>query len=253
MGIVMSNINWNTDVWDIIDSYFKNTDNYLAKHQIDSYNSFLKDNIPKTVRQFNPIELPYYQIGDSDEYLFDIKITLGGEIDNEYNVINSGKGIYIGKPVIQELQRDEDNENEIYINQKTLFPNEARLKNLTYKTEFRVDVIVEILVNDTFEEIGEKKKKRNRSTKTGLEYKSQPNINIKPIIFKKIPLGYIPVMLRSKICNTSILTNKALRATGECEYDHGGYFIIDGKEKVIVAQERQIENKIYTNKKPKDA
>ena len=49
-------------------------------------------------------------------------ITLGGEIDNEYNVINSGKGIYIGKPVIQELQTDEDNENEIYIIKKHYFP-----------------------------------------------------------------------------------------------------------------------------------
>ena len=35
---------------------------------------------------------------------------------------------------------------------------------------------------------------------------------------------------------------------GECENDHGGYFIIQGKEKVIVAQERQIENVTYVNK-----
>ena len=141
----MNNIDWNNDVWNVIDSYFKNTNNYLSKHQIDSYNTFLKDNIPKTIRQFNPIELPYEQI-DEDNYLFDLKVTLGGElIDGE--VINSGRGIYIGKPVIQELVTDEKTE-ESYIKQKALFPNEARLKNLTYKTEIKIDVIVEIVVNE---------------------------------------------------------------------------------------------------------
>ena len=54
-------------------------------------------------------------------------------------------------------------------------------------------------------------------------------------------------MLQSKICSLSGLTG-TLRSLGECEYDQGGYFIIDGKEKVIVAQERQIENKPYINK-----
>ena len=33
-----------------------------------------------------------------------------------------------------------------------------------------------------------------------------------------------------------------------CEYEQGGYFIIDGKEKVIVSHERKAENKIYVQK-----
>ena len=221
----MSKIDWNNEVWNVIDSYFKNTPNYLSKHQIDSYNTFLKDNIPKTIRQFNPIELPYEQL-DEDNYKFDIKITLGGELlDGE--VINSGKGIYIGKPVIQELETDSES-GESFIKQKALFPNEARLKNLTYKTEIKMDIIVEITVNEE-------------------EYEQH-----EPIFFSKIPLGNIPIMLRSNICSTNLLNSNALRAAGECEYDQGGYFLIDGKEKVIVAQERQIENKLYTNVKPKD-
>ena len=227
----MSEIDWNNDVWNVLDSYFKNTNNYLSKHQIDSYNTFLRDNIPKTVRQFNPIELPYgKKLGlseDLDEYLFELKITLGGEIDESGNVINSGKGIYVGKPVIQELKTD-DKTGEMYVHQKALFPNEARLKNLTYKTEIRMDVIIEILVNE----------------------EEHPVIN--PIVFSEVPLGNIPIMLGTNICSTNLLSKDALRASGECEYDQGGYFILDGKEKVIVAQERQIENKLYTNLKPKD-
>ncbi len=32
---------------------------------------------------------------------------------------------------------------------------------------------------------------------------------------------------------------------GECPYDQGGYFVIDGAEKVIVSHERKAENKFY--------
>ena len=91
-----------------------------------------------------------------------------------------------------------------------------------------MDVIIEILVNE------------------------DEHPEIKPIFFNKVPLGNIPIMLGSNICSTNLLSKDALRASGECEYDQGGYFILDGKEKVIVAQERQIENKLYTNLKPKD-
>ena len=45
------NINWNDDVWSLLDSYFENADNYLAKNQIDSYNTFLKEKIPKTLKR----------------------------------------------------------------------------------------------------------------------------------------------------------------------------------------------------------
>ena len=33
--------------------------------------------------------------------------------------------------------------------------------------------------------------------------------------------------------------------TGECRFDAGGYFIINGSEKTIIPQERAAENKIY--------
>ena len=40
-------------------------------------------------------------------------------------------------------------------------------------------------------------------------------------------------------------TIKLRRETGECTFDQGGYFIIDGAEKVIVSHERKAENKLY--------
>ena len=32
-------------VWKVIDTYFENTKNYLSKHQINSFNTFLNVNI----------------------------------------------------------------------------------------------------------------------------------------------------------------------------------------------------------------
>ena len=33
--------------------------------------------------------------------------------------------------------------------------------------------------------------------------------------------------------------------TGECKYDAGGYFIINGSEKTVLGQERAAENRVY--------
>ena len=221
----MESTNWDNEIWNVIDSYFKNTDNYLSRNQIESYNTFLNINIPKTIRQFNPIAVPYAK-QENGTYLFEVEITVGGSIDATGQIINDGAGIYIGKPIIQEIKKGDDGDNYVY--QKILFPNEARLKNLTYKTEIQADVYVKMITND--------------------------GLNSPPIIktFLKVPLGNIPIMLQSKICSLYASKNETLRLMGECQYDQGGYFIIDGKEKVIVAQERQVENKIYITYDPDD-
>ena len=52
-------------------------------------------------------------------------------------------------------------------------------------------------------------------------------------------------MLHSKICILYNQTPETLKNMGECPYEHGGYFIVDGAEKVIVSHERKAENKIY--------
>ena len=215
----------NIQVWKIIDNYFRNTENNLSLTQIDSYNTFLNLQVKKTITQFNPIR--------PEKAIDNIKIIIGGSCDTYINtetgieadesiIKNDGKGIYINTPVIKyDKNSDTLLEPDKY---KPLSPNECRLKNLTYSTEISMDIFIIVIY-------------------AGVSR-----------IFKqeKVPLGRIPIMLQSKICLLHNRTKEELNKLGECSYDQGGYFIIDGKEKVIIAQERQVENQIYVSKKKDD-
>ena len=92
-----------------------------------------------------------------------------------------------------------------------LLPSEARLRNLNYSSSLYVDI--ELVANG----------------------KSQK--------FEKCLIGKVPVMVKSKYCNIEKLNDK------ECIRDSGGYFIINGSEKVIVAQEKMNNNNVYVFKK----
>jgi len=60
----------------------------------------------------------------------------------------------------------------------------------------------------------------------------------------------MPIMVRSKYCSLKPIYSAQERVNnGECEYDQGGYFIINGGEKVIVAQERMATNFVYCYQK----
>ena len=68
------------------------------------------------------------------------------------------------------------------------------------------------------------------------------------VIHSKIPnihIGKIPIMLRSSICVLTQYNHLDHNTTGECKYDAGGYFIINGSEKTVLGQERAAENKVY--------
>lgn len=108
----------------------------------------------------------------------------------------------------------------------TLIPNEARIRDLTYSCNMYIDV-TKIVEN----EFGEKD-----------EHK-----------FARTNFGQLPIMLRSNCCILHGLTDKDIIEIGECPYDQGGYFILSGGEKVIVAQERMASNTIHIFKKSQPA
>lgn len=56
-------------------------------------------------------------------------------------------------------------------------------------------------------------------------------------------------MIHSRACYLHKKNRESLSTKGECPYDKGGYFIVKGNEKVLVAQEKLINNKVYIFRK----
>jgi DNA-directed RNA polymerase beta subunit len=76
-------------------------------------------------------------------------------------------------------------------------------------------------------------------------YEKYNNKIIKEKYYPKVIIARIPMMIGTSKCN---LYNKLLKermVLGECQYDNGGYFIIKGKERVIISQERGNTNHVY--------
>lgn len=64
------------------------------------------------------------------------------------------------------------------------------------------------------------------------------------IVRRNVNLGRLPVMLKSSKCRLSGANNAEMELMNECPLDPGGYFIINGTEKVILIQEQLSKNRI---------
>lgn len=62
---------------------------------------------------------------------------------------------------------------------------------------------------------------------------------------EEVEIGDIPIMVKSNNCVLNGLERDALIELNECPYDQGGYFILNGKERAIVAQERLSYNQLF--------
>lgn len=103
----------------------------------------------------------------------------------------------------------------------TILPHACRLENKTYALEIRVDIDIEYEVSG------------KTTTKT----------------FEDVLLGKIPLMLKSSLCSLASMTPDQLKEAGECAFELGGYFIINGAEKVLLSQERLGDNIPYATKR----
>jgi DNA-directed RNA polymerase beta subunit len=74
------------------------------------------------------------------------------------------------------------------------------------------------------------------------------NVQKTTAIIEKVFLGRFPIMLQSDFCILGSLPKDTRFQMGECRNDLGGYFIIDGKEKVLVPQEKFADNLLDVKK-----
>jgi len=107
---------------------------------------------------------------------------------------------------------------------KLMFPQEARLRNFTYAASTTIDINIKYIV-------------RNGENLENIQifYKTIPRVHI----------GKLPIMLKSNICVLNQYKHFDNSQTGECKFDAGGYFIINGSEKTVLGQERAAENRVY--------
>jgi DNA-directed RNA polymerase II subunit RPB2 len=122
--------------------------------------------------------------------------------------------VRIGRPQIHE--------NNGAVN--TLMPNTARQRNFTYAANVTVCLNITYIV---------RKGENLQDVKT--LHHTLPNVS----------LGKIPIMLKSRICMLTQLQHLTSEQTKECRYEPGGYFIINGSEKLILGQERAAWNSVF--------
>jgi DNA-directed RNA polymerase II subunit RPB2 len=262
--------------WKIIDSYFRDNPQNLVRHHIESYDDFFTTGIFQIFKEKNPVQLNTRFDKKLNDYRSKCIMYFGGK---------DGKKIYFGKPVIY------DDSNSHY-----MFPNEARLRNMTYGMTIHYDIDIEFIdileegeeptiigvdsdddeeekTNDTTATLQKdgpklrggvpklktrKQKKKNvldlSPTETAklreMTEKSmlEPNKQLRTITLEKIYLGKFPVMVQSSFCILHGLPREVRHSMGECLNDIGGYFIIDGKEKTVISQEKFADNMLYVHK-----
>lgn len=176
------------DEWQVIEAYFTSSTQVLVKQQLDSFDTFLMTNIAEIIHDTETLMVNCNTFSATERRVLTLKF---GDVKMTH-------------PLITEDGRD-----------KTVTPNQCRLRNMTYASALYVQVLTE-----------------EKNPATGASERTQEDL---------VKLGTMPVMLRSEVCG---LNRASVVELGECPYDSGGYFIVNGSEKVLIAQEKMAANRV---------
>ena len=139
------------DAWKVIETYFENQHlQQLVKHQVESYNDFIQNQMKKTIEMFNPLV-----IRSSQDYIKEYK-------KYRLQVVIHFENLSLFRPEIHENNGAT----------KLMFPNDARLRNFTYTSNMTLDLNIEYIIWN-----GEH-----------MEHEERKNIKLPKIQFGKIPI-----------------------------------------------------------------
>lgn len=233
------------DCWVVISSFFEVKG--LVSQQIDSYDEFTSTTMQALINEHKLLTLDHPNPPDDTGLGRDLAL-------RRYNIIFGH--VTVTQPVIQEGDGV----------QHPLLPYECRDRNLTYSSPLYVKINkqVRVAVNEPIpeEEWDEEQRQMFEETEevpTRIVWEDEDN---EPEIPEKeetdknklakdmIFFGKLPVMVKSRICYLRDEDDDGLFGLNECPYDQGGYFVVNGGEKVLIAQERSAANIVQVFKKP---
>ena len=166
----------------------------IVQHHVDSFNDFLEYGMQQVVDELGTIDTDIGKTGEEG-------------VPTERVHVKLGK-LRVGTPVVKEADGAVD----------TLYPNDARLRNVSYAASMYLEMSIV------------------RTTDEGVTEDDAVEVEI----------GSLPIMLMSNACNMYDLSADELAEFGEDPMDPGGYFIINGTERVIMTLEDLVPNKILT-------
>jgi DNA-directed RNA polymerase II subunit RPB2 len=193
---------------------------------------------------FSDKTLVSQQIASFNEFVTN---TMQELVDENSTLILDQNMQYTGKDT-DETRRFEIKFGQIYLSRPTqteadgsvapMFPNEARLRNLTYSAPLYVDIEKSVMkhVQGEYDQVTGEPVWEPIEENTG-----DPD----QATVKKVYIGKVPIMLQSDFCILQPQDEASLFELNECPFDMGGYFIINGSEKVLIAQERTAANQVY--------
>nr|UWK20631.1 RNA polymerase II subunit 2 [Trichoderma oligosporum] len=226
------------DCWTIISSFFETKG--LVSQQTDSFDEFTQTTIQDLVNEYSTITLDQPNPPSPP----------GRTIALRRYEIKFGS-VMVSRPTISETDGTVT----------SLLPYECRDRNLTYasplyiKITKKVSAAVEREVPlHEMDDAQQEEYARTGENPTKLEWEEEENgeddnlgksDDWKDMVF----VGKLPIMVKSKICHLSREQDDNLFLVNECPYDQGGYFVINGSEKVLIAQERSAANIVQVFKK----